>query len=222
MSRPFNFLQFAETGQVISAYPSQFSGFYTPKGMVDAPDNYYYRLDHESYETATNYKLDLYADLKSTNSEVNDLSFVTYGNFFGVQSDNPSLFHNISGQAPIVDRDNPTIIFSVTGKFPSSNLDVPTVGVFISGKFPPVSRDSEDFYIATSGQQMGASFDNPSTFIRFSGNFFKYEQDVVSLGATLSSISWSIGHVKSTTDLGPDSGIIGVTLSKIFWSRAGG
>jgi hypothetical protein len=221
MSRPFNFFQFAESGQV-SAYPSQFSGFYTPRGMVDAPDNYYYRLDQESFETPANYKLDISADLKSTNPDNYNLTFVASGNFFGVSFDDASLIQALSGQCPKTDLDVPTFISSFSGNFTDSNIDIPAMRIVTSGQFPDSYQDLSSIYIFTSGQKMGDSVENATNVSKFTGNFFKYERESVSLGANLSSITWSVGHEKRRLDLGIDTGTLGVTLSKIFWSRAGG
>ena len=220
MSRPYNFFQFAESGNV-SAYPSNFSGFFTPLGMVNSPDGFLFIVDSESVDTKATYSLQVRGEILNSGPDQSSTELKFSGSFYPVNSGTASIEQKFTGSFRGDSIDNPTLNAHFSGDINRPLSDNPVFDLKVTGKFLKTYIDSENYFVTISGGQTGCPLDFPTVSFNISGNFIKYEQNRLSLSTELETITWSLGNVKLTTGLETGVFALSMGLDKIFWSRAG-
>ncbi len=219
MGHPFNFYQFAESGSV-SAYPSNFSGFYTPLGMLKSPDSFLFIIDNDFVHNTT-YELIIRGSQDSTYPDTTSLNFSFSGSVFPIITGTANTHVKFTGQVPKHQMDSGLLDARWTGSVTGPLMDVPTFIQRVSGKMSPAKGDTFGLEVGFRGAMPSIPPDSGSYDMRWSGNFVKYERDLVSLNTSSEAISWSLGNVKKTLDLGTGSISMSADLETIFWSRAG-
>lgn len=221
MNLSFNFLGTSESGE-LSAYAGRFTGFYTPRGMFGSPDAYYYSVDHESYETAASYKTELNFEFNTTTIQEPQTSLVFSGSKFGGRYEEGSTSLSFTGRQSSGLMDIPNYIIGISG-FLTSYYDLSDVNLSIKGSNQTSHPDSVSAFVPIISGGLSSDIIDISTISNLiSGSFYKYEKDDIILGALITGISWRRGYVKETLNLGTGECLLGVNISNIFYSRAGG
>lgn len=220
MGRAFNFFQTNQSGEV-SAFSGNFSDFFTPSGMFNSPDSYYLRLDHDVYETPLSHTFVVTPKFVTSNPDYYNLGVGIRGGAFGIKSGDAFTHLYFTGNFQAGRNDVSNFYSSLSGQIKNANVDASLYNFNFIFVFPKVLLDVPTLFYNFSGNINSGTSETSSFNTNFSGNFFKYERERVSLNAEMHSITWGVGNVLITSGQVTGEANFSVTLNQILWSRAG-
>jgi hypothetical protein len=222
MSKPFNYYQYEGTGagQYITPFPTHFSGFFIPPGVLEGGDvGFIIRTADDDSLRPTTFATKVYGSSLPTQNLNTQYYVQMSGNVFPVSSDSGDYSFRMTGNVAQFPYDTATLDSVFTGSLAQDNTDLSYYSVgfnfdyegglnilnylsfTVSGNFAPATNDSYDYGVYLSGKLRDTPLDRASINLVFSG---------ITFGTGASFINYSVS----------DQATINVEWSKILFSVA--